>query len=191
MGNEVEAKQKLSDCANVIPPTFALCSGLQNQKLYLLWQIQKIDASKDTLERRVSDRNQRLSDITAAQDALFAEPTTTTTAAVDSDASKSDGDDEEFPLLLIIISAVVVILLCAIIIVLATRGGGKQAAAAAAVDSNVVAFENPMYDDPGQNQYDAGYGGAAAAAPAAAGGLYDEPAFNETEPEAAAEPVGG
>merc|ERR1712048_252215 len=49
--NEVEAKQKLSDCANVIPPTFALCSGLQNQKLYLLWQIQKIDASKDTLER--------------------------------------------------------------------------------------------------------------------------------------------
>jgi len=61
-------------------------------------------------------------------------------------------------------------------------GGGGDPYASRPGDASVVAFENPMYDDPGQNQRQ----NPIADDEEEDGGLYDEPAFNAEEDDAAA-----
>merc|ERR1711935_500369 len=61
-------------------------------------------------------------------------------------------------------------------------GGGGDPYASRPGDASVVAFENPMYDDPGQNERQ----NPIADADDEDGGLYDEPAFNAEEDDAAA-----
>merc|ERR1712146_34481 len=80
-------------------------------------------------------------------------------------------------LYVIIVAAVLLCIICILIVVVMKKGGTKEVAAAGMGQQNVVAFENPMYDDPTQ-------GGAAMGA-ADDGGLYDEPAFNMGDGEKA------
>jgi len=65
------------------------------------------------------------------------------------------------------------VVLIIVVILIKRRGGGGGAAASRKADRTVVAFENPMYDDPSQ-------GGVGSYGNAGGGeGLYDEPAFNK------------
>jgi len=95
-------------------------------------------------------------------------PTTTTT--LPPQASSSDEGAFGGGMMIIIIAAVAVLLLIGIIVVVMKGGNnGKDGGAKSSEARGVVAFENPMYDDPN-----------AGSAPAAAGGgagLYDEPTF--------------
>lgn len=86
-------------------------------------------------------------------------------------AASSADDEAEFPLLIVIIAAaaVVVLVLCIVIVMLLT--GGKDESKNEN-NRNVVAFENPMYDDPTG-------GNAGGAVDEADPGLYDEPAFQQ------------
>ena len=81
----------------------------------------------------------------------------------------------------------VVVLLLVVIVIVSTGGGGGGGGGgddSRPGDASVVAFENPMYDDPGaaprQNPI------AGADDEDEDGGLYDEPAFNADEAAAAA-----
>ena len=95
-------------------------------------------------------------------------PTTTTT--LPPQASTSDDGAFGGGMMIIIIAAVAVLLLIVIIVVVMKGGNNdKDGGAKSSEARGVVAFENPMYDDPN-----------AGSAPAAAGGgagLYDEPTF--------------
>ena len=101
--------------------------------------------------------------------------TTTTTAA--SDASAGAGGSSGGMLLIVIAVVAILIIVLIVIVVVKRRGnGGAAQGKSTQADRAVVAFENPMYDDPGtaavtdQAIYDNGDEGE---------GLYDEPAFNE------------
>jgi hypothetical protein len=97
--------------------------------------------------------------------------------AAEASGASSD-DDEGFPLLyVIIVAAVLLCIICILIVVVMKKGGAKEAAGGGMGQQNVVAFENPMYDDPTQ-------GGGGMGAPDD-GGLYDEPAFNMGDGEKA------
>lgn len=93
--------------------------------------------------------------------------------AIDAEASAAAGGD--LPIIPIAAGAGgVVVILIIVIVVMASKGGNQQAGPKG---TSVVAFENPMYDDPSQGNkgnpmYDetGGDGGDE--------GLYDEPAFN-------------
>merc|ERR1711939_73071 len=69
----------------------------------------------------------------------------------------------------------IVLILIIVVVILATgkSDGGNKADA----NRNVVAFENPMYDDPNAGGGAAAGAYGAAAVPDADPGLYDEPAF--------------
>merc|ERR1711998_794660 len=69
-------------------------------------------------------------------------------------------------------------IICILIVVVMKKGGAKEPASSGMGQQNVVAFENPMYDDPTQG------GGDMGGAPDD-GGLYDEPAFNMGDGEKA------
>lgn len=91
----------------------------------------------------------------------------------------ANGGDDALPIPIIAGAAGGGLVLIIIIIVIVTRrksGGAAGPAGATSQNRSVVAFENPMYDDPA-SQGKAGEQ-PSYAAPAGDEGLYDEPAFN-------------
>jgi len=93
-------------------------------------------------------------------------------------ASKAELDGA-LPIIPILAGAggLVVILIIIIAVVSSKGGGGGPSDAYGRGDASVVAFENPMYDDPGH----ATENPLAGADEDDDGGLYDEPAFNAEE----------
>lgn len=95
-------------------------------------------------------------------------------------APSTDSGGGGLPIIPIAAAAAGVVLIAAAVVVAIKKGwigGGKGSGASAKADRNVVAFENPMYDDPTSGvdsapTYDAATGGDNE-------GLYDEPAFNQ------------
>eukprot|EP00051_Salpingoeca_urceolata_P026445 m.477331 g.477331 ORF g.477331 m.477331 type:complete len:881 (+) comp20809_c0_seq1:248-2890(+) len=93
-------------------------------------------------------------------------------------ASANKSSSSGLPIIPIAAAAAGCVLLAVLVVVAVKKGwiGGNNSAKTKSTDRNVVAFENPMYDDPttggSQPTYDAATGGADDE------GLYDEPAFN-------------
>ena len=104
-------------------------------------------------------------------------------AAAASGGGDGDGGASDFPVVAVGAGAGAgFLLIVIIIIVIVTRknkGGGGGMAHPKEGSRSVVAFENPMYDDPGVTGAGGGVVGAGAGGvPAGDEGLYDEPAFN-------------
>jgi hypothetical protein len=94
-------------------------------------------------------------------------------AEADKSASTDDGDSNGM-IIGIAAAVVVLVILAAMVVVNGKDGGGSEEP----VQKAVIAFENPMYDDPAQNE------GTGYAQPEAADqGLYDEPTFQPDEAE--------
>merc|ERR1719240_2331018 len=82
-------------------------------------------------------------------------------------AEASAAMGSEFPIVIVAAAAGGFVVLVLIALILTRRGGSRNYNNK--MDRNVVAFENPMYDDPASAGADMGGGDS---------GLYDEPAFN-------------
>ena len=80
-----------------------------------------------------------------------------------------EDEEDAFPLMIIIIAAAAALVLCLIIAIVVLMGGKSEKQPKD--NRNVVAFENPMYDDPTSG----GGEGEGEGDP----GLYDEPTFQE------------
>lgn len=76
----------------------------------------------------------------------------------------------------------VLVLVVLILIVVVRRRGSHRGPNPKSDDRTVVAFENPMYDDPAQKEVNVMYDSGASqyAGVEAHDGLYDEPAYNQT-----------
>ena len=81
-------------------------------------------------------------------------------------APSAGEEEEELPMMIIIAAGAGCLLLTIIVVVIVSMSGGEKEEKS---NRNVIAFENPMYDDPnnGAGNFDAGEDG----------GLYDEPSF--------------
>jgi len=106
-----------------------------------------------------------------------------TTNSVSSDASSSSGGGSSIiPIIAAVVGGVVILALI-IIILLRRKNRNNNSQVKKTDDRTVVAFENPMYDDPATNSataqptYDS-------AAVHDSEGLYDEPAFNQASNKA-------
>jgi hypothetical protein len=86
-------------------------------------------------------------------------------------AFTAESSEDEFPLLMVAGGAAILVVLCLLIAIIVVMSGGDGDGSKKDAARNVVAFENPMYDDPNRGG-DAAYGGDEDP------GLYDEPAFN-------------
>ena len=82
-------------------------------------------------------------------------------------APSADEEEEGLPMMIILAAGAGCLLLTIIVVVIVVMSGGEKEEKSS---RNVIAFENPMYDDPtdsGGGNLDAGEDG----------GLYDEPTF--------------
>ena len=80
-------------------------------------------------------------------------------------------------MLIVIIVAVLLVLCIVVAVVVVLRGGGGGGSGKPTGDRTVVAFANPMYDDPNAGM--AGGGAAVYEEGKDDQGLYDEPSFQE------------
>jgi len=165
-------------CAEKDTETLEECADLAKEKTKFETSLSAVLAELATLKAELKKAEAEKASADAAASKTSAE----------ADKKEEDGG---MPIAVIAGGAAAVVVIILLVVVILMSGGSKSDGKADA-NRNVVAFENPMYDDPNANQAYGGAGGAAtydaggatygeAAAPDADPGLYDEPAFQAND----------